>query len=344
MTHRERSDVGLKPLSLGEGSVRIETPLVLAPLAGHTDRAFRGLVRELGGVGLVVTEMVSSEGLTRGSEFSREIAEVSRDERPVGVQIFGCDPERMGDAASMVEDMGADLVDVNMGCPVPKVTRTGSGAALMKDEARAGAVIEAMVKRARIPVTVKIRSGWDQGSINAPGFARVLESAGASAITVHPRCRSEHHRGEAAWSVIRDVKQAVSIPVVGNGDVRCPESARRMIEATGADGIMVGRGALQNPWVFRQIATGNAATPGLDDYRLLFERFVLLLREHRPERLVLNRVKAFIGWVTKGLVSGARLREGVYAAKTVPEVLAVFEGYFQSFQLPVSSCQNGADH
>jgi nifR3 family TIM-barrel protein len=319
----------LKPLSLGAGGLRVEVPLVLAPLAGHTDRAFRSLVRELGGAGLTVTEMVSSEGLTRGSLFSREIADVGPDERPVGVQIFGCDPDRMADAASMVEDMGADLVDVNMGCPVPKVTRTGSGAALMKDESRAGAVIEKMVKRARIPVTVKIRSGWDHASINAPAFARVLESAGASALTVHPRCRSEHHRGEAAWPVIREVKGAVSIPVIGNGDVRDPESARKMIELTGADGIMIGRGALQNPWVFREIASGgSAASPGLEDYRRLFERFVALLREYRPERLVLNRVKAFIGWVTKGLDSGAKLREGVYASKSVEEVLSVFEAYF----------------
>jgi nifR3 family TIM-barrel protein len=215
-----------------------------------------------------------------------------------------------------------------MGCPVPKVTRTGSGAALMKDEARAGAVIEKMVKRSKIPVTVKIRSGWDHSSINAPSFARALEAAGAAAITVHPRCRSEHHRGEAAWSVIRDVKQAISIPVVGNGDVRCPESARSMIEVTGADGIMIGRGALQNPWVFRQIATGSTEAPGLDDYRRLFERFVALLREHRPERLVLNRVKAFIGWVTKGLESGSRLRESIYAAKSIEEALSAFDRYF----------------
>ena len=335
------TDVGLKPLSLRAGAVRIETPLVLAPLAGHTDRAFRGLVRELGGVGLVVTEMVSSEGLTRGSVFSRELADVGPEERPVGVQVFGCDPDRMADAAAMVEDMGADLVDVNMGCPVPKVTRTGSGAALMQDEGRAGAVIEKMVKRSKIPVTVKIRSGWDHRSINAPEFARVLERAGASAITVHPRCRSDHHRGEAAWSVIRDVKAAVSIPVIGNGDVRCPESARKMIELTGADGIMIGRGALQNPWVFRQIANGSAEAPALEDYRLLFERFVQLLREHRPERLVLNRVEAFIGWVTKGLASGARLREGVYAAKSVDEALAVFDVYFDGFSSPIQETKQG---
>lgn len=333
----DTTDSGLPELDIGRGRVRLETPLVLAPLAGHTDRAFRGLVRELGGVGLVVTEMVSSEGLTRGSEFSREIAAVSREERPVGIQIFGCDPERMAEAASMVEDMGADLIDVNMGCPVPKVTRTGSGAALMREPSRAGAVVESMVKRTRVPVTVKIRSGWDQTSINATEVARALEQAGAAAITVHPRCRSERHRGQAAWRVIRDVKREVSIPVIGNGDVRDPESARKMIELTAVDGIMIGRGALLNPWVFQQIVNGFGGgtarpedKPSLEDYRRLFARFIELLREYRPERLVLNRVKAFIGWVTKGLVGGAKLRQDVYAAGSVEEVLAVFERYFES--------------
>jgi tRNA-dihydrouridine synthase B len=336
MAKDRQTEAELPALDIGS-RVRLTTPLVLAPLAGHTDRAFRGLVRELGGVGLVVTEMVSSEGLTRGSEFSREIAAVSREERPVGIQVFGCDPERMAEAASMVEDMGADLIDVNMGCPVPKVTRTGSGAALMREPARAGAIIESMVKRTKVPVTVKIRSGWDQTTINAPEVARALEQAGAAAITVHPRCRSEQHRGEAAWKVIRDVKRAVSIPVIGNGDVRCPDSARSMIELTGVDGIMIGRGALQNPWVFRQIANGFASAtarpedqPSLEEYRRLFSRFIELLREYRPERLVLNRVKAFIGWVTKGLVGGAKLRQDVYAAHSVDEVLAVFSLYFET--------------
>jgi nifR3 family TIM-barrel protein len=314
------------------GAVRLPTPLVLAPLAGHTDRAFRGLVREIGGVGLVVTEMVSSEGLTRGSEFSRELAAVSREERPVGIQIFGSDPGRMAEAASMVEEMGADLVDVNMGCPVPKVTRTGSGAALMRDTALASAVIESMVKRTRIPVTVKIRSGWDHGSINAPEVARALEGAGAAAITVHPRCRSERHRGRAAWPVIRDVKRAVAIPVIGNGDIDSVESAREMLALTGADGIMIGRGALENPWLFLQIARGLAGaaspSPTIEDYRVLFLRFVELLRGYRPERLVLNRVKAFIGWVTKGLEGGAALRQSVYRSTSVTEVLEVYQGYF----------------
>lgn len=323
------------------GSVETKTPLVLAPLAGHTDRAFRGLVRELGGCGLVVTEMVSSEGLTRGSEFSKELAAVTSTERPVGVQIFGSDPERMGEAAAMVEDMGADLVDINMGCPVPKVTKKGSGAALMKDVRRAGAIVSRMVARTTVPVTVKIRSGWDHNSINAPEVARALEDAGASAITVHPRCRSERHRGEAAWVVIRDVKRAVRIPVIGNGDVRGPESAKKMIEETGVDGIMIGRGALLNPWVFRQIVTDDDTPPVMEDYERLFAGFIARLREYLPERVVLTRMKAFIGWVTKGLHGGHALRRDVYAAKSLPEAVSIFERYFSSVGSSVGAKPNG---
>lgn len=326
----------MNPLEIGgsEGKrrVAIGTPLVLAPLAGHTDRAFRALVRDLGGCGLVVTEMVSSEGLTRGSEVSRELAAVSRSERPVGIQVFGCDPRRMADAAAMVEGFGADLVDVNMGCPVPKVTRNGAGAALMRDVERAGEIVSRMSKAVRIPVTVKIRSGWDEGSINAAELARRLESAGASAVTVHPRCRSDRHRGRAAWKVIADVKRAVDIPVIGNGDVRSCTDARAMIAETGVDGIMIGRGALNNPWVFRQIADemeGRPSTkPALGHYRELFDEFIRHLLEYRPEKLVLNRLKALIGWVSKGLPDGARLRQNVYGSKSLSEALGIFEHYF----------------
>ncbi|MCP5109578.1 MAG: tRNA dihydrouridine synthase DusB, partial [bacterium] len=245
----------MKPLVIGRTGERvtIDPPLVLAPLAGYTDRAFRALVRRVGGCGLVVTEMVSSEGLTRGSRFSMELASVTRQERPVGIQIFGSDPSRMADAAAVVEELGASLVDINMGCPVPKVIRTGSGAALMRDVDLAARLVSSVTEAIRIPVTAKLRSGWDQDHINAPEVALALEQAGASAITVHPRCRSDRHRGRAAWKVIAEVKQAVRIPVIGNGDVTGPESARAMIQEAGVDGIMVGRGALKNPWVFRQI-------------------------------------------------------------------------------------------
>jgi len=319
----------LEPLRLGAATV--DPPLVLAPLAGHTDRAFRRLVKHLGGCGLVVTEMVSSEGLTRGSGHSREIAAVTPDERPVGVQLFGCHPQRMADAAQIVEELGADLVDVNMGCPVPKVTKTGAGAALMLEPARAHDVIAHMVKATRLPVTVKIRSGWDEDSVNAPEVARALEDAGAAAVTVHPRCRSERHRGPAAWAVIADVKRAVKIPIIGNGSVATAAEALRLMETTGADGVMVGRGALYNPWVFRQmkeeLSGRSPFVPEPGDYRDLIARFVGYLEEYLPERVVLFRIKALAGWITKGLRGGAELRTKLYAATRLSEVDAALDLY-----------------
>jgi nifR3 family TIM-barrel protein len=321
----------MKPLIIGK--VTIDPPLVLAPLAGYTDRAFRGLVRRIGGCGMVVTEMVSSEGLTRGSRFSMELASVTREERPVGIQIFGSDPSRMADAAAVVEELGASLVDINMGCPVPKVIRTGSGAALMRDVDRAARLVSSITETVRIPVTAKLRSGWDQDHINAPEVAAALEQAGAAAITVHPRCRSDRHRGRAAWKVIAEVKQAVRIPVIGNGDVTGPVSARAMIAETGVDGIMVGRGALKNPWVFRQIdydlSGKEPVRPTIEDYREAFEFFVSRLKDYLPDKVVLNRVKALIGWATKGLRGGAELRRNIYASKSLQEALDLFENYFR---------------
>ncbi len=325
----------MKPLILGkaEKRVTIDPPLVLAPLAGYTERAFRGLVRRTGGCGLVVTEMVSSEGLTRGSRVSRELASVTREERPVGIQIFGSDPARMADAAAVVEELGASLVDINMGCPVPKVIRTGSGAALMRDVDRAARLVASVAKAIRIPVTAKLRSGWDDDHINAPEVATALEQAGAAALTVHPRCRSERHRGRAAWKVIAEVKQAVGIPVIGNGDVTDPASARAMIQETGVDAVMVGRGALKNPWVFRQIdddLSGRAVVePSMEEFREALDFFIVQLQDYLPDQVVLNRVKALAGWVTKGLRGGAELRRNIYASKSLPEALGLFENYFR---------------
>jgi nifR3 family TIM-barrel protein len=324
----------MNPLVIGRGETRvvIEPPLVLAPLAGYTDRAFRSLIRRSGGCGLVVTEMVSSEGLTRGSRLSKEMAAVTGEAYPVGVQIFGRDPLRMSRAASIVEELGASLVDINMGCPVRKVTRSGAGAALMCEVGRAAEIVSRMVESTRVPVTAKIRSGWDEDHINAPEVAVALEEAGASAITVHPRCRSERHRGKAAWKVIAAVKRCVRIPVIGNGDVHSVEDARNMLEETGVDGIMVGRGALKNPWVFRQIAqglSGNAIDrPGIEDYRESLDFFVTRLGEYLPEKVVVNRLKALIGWITKGLNGGAELRRNIYASKSLSEVSQIFESYF----------------
>jgi nifR3 family TIM-barrel protein len=250
----------------------------------------------------------------------------------VGIQIFGSDPARMADAAAVVEELGASLVDINMGCPVPKVIRSGSGAALMRDVDRAARLVAGVAGAIRIPVTAKLRSGWDQDHINAPEVAVALEQAGAAALTVHPRCRSDRHRGRAAWQVIAEVKQAVGIPVIGNGDVIDPASARAMIQETGVDGIMVGRGALKNPWVFRQIdddlAGRGVVEPSMEEFREAIDFFVARLKEYLPDKAVLNRVKALIGWVTKGLRGGAELRRSIYVSKSLPEALGLFEDYF----------------
>jgi nifR3 family TIM-barrel protein len=276
--------------------------------------------------------MVSSEGLTRGSRFSTEIAAVTHEERPVGVQIFGGDPMRMAGAAAVVEELGAVLVDINMGCPVPKVTRTGAGAALMCEVERAAEIVSRMAKSTRVPITAKIRSGWDEDHINAPEVAVALEDAGASAVTVHPRCCSERHRGRAAWKVITAVKSAVRIPVIGNGDVHSAEDARSMFEETGVDAVMVGRGALKNPWIFRQIEQGLSGKPidqpGIEDYREALNFFIARLGEYLPEKVVVNRVKALIGWITKGLAGGAELRRSIYASRSLTEVIDIFESYF----------------
>ena len=338
----------MKPLVIDHGtrSVKVDPPLVLAPLAGHTDRAFRALVRRLGGCGLVVTEMVSSEGLTRGSKASREIASVTEGERPVGVQLFGTDPHRLAESAVIVEELGANLVDVNMGCPVPKVTRLGAGAALMCDIGRVTQLISEMVKSAGIPVTAKIRSGWDHESINAREVALALEQAGAAAITVHPRCRSERHRGRAAWRVIRDVKEAVRVPVIGNGDVRSAEDAKAMIAETGADGIMIGRGALENPWVFRQIRDELAGAqhwePTTSDYREAIAFFIESLAEYLPEKLVVNRVKALAGWISKGLPGGGALRQNVYSSKSLSELRNAFETHFDATHASIQDADAAA--
>ncbi len=241
----------LAPIMIGE--VRIETPLVLAPMAGVTNHAFRLLCRRYG-AGLVVTELLSSHAIHYKNAKTFGMFDWDDAERPVAVQLFGGDPGLMAEAAAVVEERGADIVDLNMGCWVPKVARNGAGAALMKDVCHAQNVIKAMVDAVKIPVTVKIRSGWDSSETTAIGFAQRAQDAGAKAIAVHARYASQGFTGTADWSVIRRVKDVVTIPVIGNGDVNTVEDARWMIEETGCDGVMIGRAAMGNPWIFREVA------------------------------------------------------------------------------------------
>jgi tRNA-dihydrouridine synthase B len=269
------------------GSVDLASPLAVAPMAGMTDTAFRRLVKRHGGCGLVVTEMVSSEGLVRGIDRTLEYAEYTEEERPIAIQIFGGDPVKMADAAKIVEGMGADIVDVNMGCPVPKIARHHAGCSLMRDPAHAARVIAAMAKAVRIPVTVKMRAGWNDTERNAPVLARMVEEAGAAAVAVHGRTAAQSYGGQADWELVSQIAGELDIPVFGSGDCVEPEQVVARLQS-GADGVLVGRGVLRNPWILAQaqaLAAGRTPPPVTlaDRSRFLLEYIELLLRERVRE-------------------------------------------------------------
>ena len=254
------------------GNVTLPSPFVVAPMAGMTDTAFRRLVKRHGGCGLVVTEMVSSEGLVRGIDRTLEYAEYTEEERPVSIQIFGGDPEKMAEAAQIVEGMGADIVDVNMGCPVNKIAKHNAGCSLMKEPEHAAAVINAMAKAVKIPVTVKMRAGWNDRSRNAPELARLVQDAGAAAVTIHGRTAEQSYSGVADWELVSQVAAALTIPVLGSGDCVEPEQiierlshvvsgSSGTVEGRGVAGVLVGRGVLRNPWILAQAADIAAGRP-----------------------------------------------------------------------------------
>jgi nifR3 family TIM-barrel protein len=321
-------------------------------MAGMTDTAFRRLVKRQGGCGLVVTEMVSSEGLVRGIGRTLEYAEFTDEERPIAVQIFGGDPEHMARAAQVVEAIGADAVDVNMGCPVPKVAKGRAGCSLMRDPARAAAIVKAMAAAVSIPVTVKIRSGWSDRETNAPELARTLEEAGAAAITVHGRTAAQSYSGQADWGLIARVARAVSIPVYGNGDCTEPGDMVGRMKESGVAGVLVGRGALRNPWIFAQAAALAAGRPpvevSLADRGLFLLEYIDMLLGPEPvlhrapsadgpsrfargrggERWVVNKLRALCAWYTRGLEGGAHLREAVNHAPSIPALRETISQFF----------------
>jgi tRNA-dihydrouridine synthase B len=270
------------------GSVSLDRPFALAPMAGMTDTAFRRLVKRRGGCGLVVTEMVSSEGLVRGIDRTLEYAEYTEEERPVSIQIFGGDPAKMADAARIVEGMGADIVDVNMGCPVPKIAKHNAGCSLMREPGHAQSIVAAMTRAVKIPVTVKMRAGWDANEINAPDLARRMQDAGASALAVHGRTAAQSYSGFSDWDLIFRVASSVSIPVFGSGDCIEPSHLVEKVRDGGVAGVLVGRGALRNPWIFEQaaaIARGESPRPITMAERgaFLLEYIEMLLHERRGE-------------------------------------------------------------
>lgn len=337
------------------GSVRLPSPFVVSPMAGMTDTAFRRLVKRQGGCGLVVSEMVSSEGLVRGIDRTLEYAEYTEEERPVSIQIFGGDPDRMAEAARVVEGMGADIVDVNMGCPVPKIARHQAGCSLMRDPAHAAEIVRAMAGAVRIPVTVKMRKGWDETDLSAPDVARRVEDAGAAAIAIHGRTARQSYSGHADWDFVGEVARAVRIPVFGSGDCIEPEQVVSKL-AAGVSGVFVGRGVLRNPWILaqaRDLMEGRVPrTVTLEERgRFLLDYIQLLLddpsseaagfRHVAPgqapeppapargrERWVINKVRALCSWYSKGLEGGSHLRTAVNHAESIPHLRDIVGSFF----------------
>ena len=314
------------------GSVNLSSPFAVAPMAGMTDTAFRRLVKRHGGCGLVVTEMVSSEGLIRGIDRTLEFAEYTEEERPVSIQIFGGDPDKMAAAAQIVEGMGADIVDVNMGCPVPKIAKHNAGCSLMREPQHAASVIAAMAKAVRIPVTVKMRAGWNDGERNAPELARMVQDAGAAAVAVHGRTAAQSYSGQADWDLVAQIADDLTIPVFGSGDCIEPEQVVARM-AAGVEGVLVGRGVLRNPWILAQAADLAAGRPArevtLDDRRRFLLEYIGLLEHERvrdPEhighdRWVINKIRALSSWYTKGLERGGQFRTAVNTAGSKAELL-----------------------
>src|SRR5216684_452897 len=341
------------------GDVHLPSPFAIAPMAGMTDTAFRRLVKRHGGCGLVVTEMVSSEGLVRGIDRTLEYAEYTEEERPISIQIFGGDPAKMAAAAEIVEGMGVDIVDVNMGCPVPKIAKHNAGCSLMREPEYAASVIAAMAKAVKIPVTVKMRAGWNESERNALMLAKMVEDAGAAAVAVHGRTAAQSYSGSADWDLVATIADSLTIPVFGSGDCVEPGQVIDRLRA-GVEGVLVGRGVLRNPWILAQAADLSAGRAPrevtlADRGQFLLEYIELLLHErvHEPagfrhvaraqavspahtgshHRWVINKLRALGSWYTKGLDNGSHLRTAINVAESLDGLRDIIASFFLVPQL-----------
>ena len=323
-----------EPIVLGqaERAVTIDPPLFLAPMAGVTDRDFRLIVRRIGNVGLVSMEFISSRAIVDGNRHTRELMHFVEEERPMAIQIYGSDVETMAEAAEIVEELGPDVCDINMGCPANKVLKGCAGAALMGDLDLAGRIISEVRRRIRIPLTVKFRLGLNHTRTNYLDLGRLCEDLGVDAVTMHARTAKQMFKGEADWTHLARLKEALSIPVIGNGDIVVPEDAERLLRQTGCDGVMIGRGATRNPWIFHQITSHllgeNAPEPTLMDRRDLILGHFHMVAEREANRFALHKLRKFTGWYTHGLPNGKRLRQQIQQLDTVEKFLVAVEDFF----------------
>ena len=312
--------------------VVIDPPLILAPVAGHTDSLFRQAIKSLGGCGLVVSELVSTEGMTRDQARSEHLTRFEESERPVSIQIFGSDSTRMAESALMVQEMGADIVDINLGCPVKKVVRQGGGSNLLRDLPLLEKIFKSVRRAIQIPLTVKIRSGWDRNSINAVEVLKLAEDCGIEALAIHGRTRCDMFSGKSDWTVIAQVKERARIPVMGNGDVFNPLDAERMFRETGVDGVMMGRGVLSNPWLIRQcwdhMSGRGVKQISFAERAEFMTQFLWRVSIESPPPVALGKIKKIGGYLSKGFPGSTHLRARIHSSRTTTEFFQVMQEYF----------------
>ncbi len=322
----------MKPFKIR--NIEINPPLILSPMAGVTDYTFRRLIKRRGGVGLVVSEFISVEGLTRHNPKSKRQMFFDEEERPFAIQIFGGQAPRMAMGAEMAEEVGADILDVNCGCPAPKVVKNGGGSGLLKDMPRLEEILKEIKKAITIPLTLKLRTGYSDSTINVVDVAKMAEQCGVEHIQVHGRTREQGYKGLANWDLIKQVKEAVNIPVSGNGDITSIEYGLQCWRESGTDGILIGRGAMQNPWIFRQIQDAlegrEPYQPDLTEKKAVLLEFFEMLRAEMPEIVALGKMKQLAGQFTKGLIGGAQFRQTLYHSHSAVEILDNITIYFEN--------------
>lgn len=323
-------------MSFKIGDVEIKNRIVLAPMAGISNSAYRRIIKEMG-AGLIYAEMVSDKAIVYGNQKTFDLLKMREEERPIAQQIFGSDEKSFVEAAkTIVQTMRPDILDINMGCPVPKVAvRAQAGSALLKNPEKIYDIVKSVCEAVDIPVTVKIRSGWDEKSINAVEVAKLCEKAGAKAIAIHGRTRAQGYSGKADWNVIKAVKDAVTIPVIGNGDVTSPEDFKRMLDETGCDAVMIGRGVLGNPWLIKEIneymETGEVKTRPTNREKIdMVKKHYELLLEDKPEGLALLEIRSHAIWYLKGMPGSAEIKNKICASKSSEEIFSILRDYYDT--------------